>query len=72
MTKSGLSRAWQGRILAVLNRTRDPLDTRSIGRAIGYQWYPKCSAVRVTLHWMTQCGLVHRIGRGIYRRREEL
>lgn len=66
MTKSGLSYNSQMKILCLLAQYNS-LTTRDIGAYIGYPWYPKCSAVRVTLHWMVRQGLVERIRPGLYR-----
>ena len=67
MSKSGLSTVWQNKILQALGARE--LTTPAIGRAIDYPWYPKCSAVRVTLHWLARQGLVTRVRPGVWRQR---
>ena len=65
--KSGLSGAWQARILAVLAASPVALDTATIGVRIGYPWYPQCSAVRVTLWSLVRQGRVRRVVTGANR-----
>lgn len=70
MTKSGLSTVWQKRILQALDVSKE-LTTRAIGKRVGYPWYPKCSAVRVTMFWLVRQGCVERLRPGLYQKKEE-